>query len=245
MLKLPNVTLFAIDCFTPQKTMDALAFSTKWVRFDSVILLTNTLKFQVESKPWLTVIHSEQTDRKVPRQNAPHHPPLPIDYEMAVMQQPSKYVKTSHLLHMEWDSAILNHAAWNDEWMQYDFIGAPWSPHHEPGWPACDGETNNVGNGGFSLKSVKFCSLVREATETFKDDPGICSSDMWPCRTLRPWLEQRGVKFAPDKVAERFSCENRIYSGQFGMHGKWTCELNNWGGPFLGNIRPTLTFPKI
>jgi len=242
MLKLPNVTLFAIDCFTPAKTLAALSFSTTWVRFANIILLTDTNKFQVKPNPWITVIHHEEGDRKAVRPNAPYHPALPVDYEMAVMREPAKYVKTTHLLHIEWDSAILNPAAWNDAWLKYDFIGAPWPPHHEPGWPACDGETNNVGNGGFSLKSRRFVTLLREATDLFKDDPGIISSDMWPCRTLRPWLEERGMKFAPDTVAERFSCENRIYSGQFGMHGRWTCEMNNWGGSFLGSIRPALTF---
>ena len=236
MLKIPDVTLFAIDCFSPQRTLDAMLFSTQWVKFGDVILLTDMRK-QFHKPSWVRIIHHEESTRKVPRPQAPYHPPLPIDYELAVMREPSKYVQTSHLIHMEWDSAVLNRAAWDNDWLKYDFIGAPWHPHHEPGWPPCDGETNNVGNGGFSLKSLKFVTLTAEATVLFKDDPGICSSDMWPCRTIRPWLEQHGVTFAPETVAEKFSCENRIYSGQFGYHGRWTAAMNNWGGPFAG-VRP-------
>jgi hypothetical protein len=239
MLKLPNVTLFAIDCISPERTVAALKFSTQWVRFAEVILLTDTQKFNPPGNPWLKIVHHEEGTEKVERPYSPWHKSFPVDYELAVMREPSQHVKTSHLIHMEWDSAVLNRSAWTEDWLQYDFIGAPWVAHHEPGWPPCDGHTNNVGNGGFSLKSVRFCELTRAATEVFKGDLAMYSSDAWPCRSIRPWLEERSMKFAPERVADRFSCENRIYSGQFGMHGRETCEINNWGGPFFGGIRPT------
>lgn len=244
MLRLSDVTLFAIDCFTPEKTLLAMDYSTKWVEFGEVMLLTDTGRFSnlpetIGYKVPLTVIHHIETTRMVPRQFAPHHPPFKADYEMAVMREPSEHVRTPFLIHMEWDSAIINPDAWDPDWLGYDFIGAPWPAHHEPGWPACDGHTNNVGNGGFSLKSMKYARATRAATDKFKGDYGMYCSDMWPCRTIRPWLEKQfGVKFAPDTVASRFSCENKIYSGQFAFHGKHTAEMNNWQGDFFRSIRP-------
>ena len=242
MLKLPNVTLFAIDCFTPELTIKAMEFSTRWVQFADSILLTDTSQFRLPVIPWLTVIHHPQGDNhKVKRPYSPWHKDLPVDYEISVMREPPLHVKTLHLIHMEWDSAVMNRSAWTDDWLQYDFIGAPWPPHSEPGWPPCDGHTNSVGNGGFSLKSLRFCSLTRAATEVFKMEPPMFNSDMWPCRSIRHWLEDRGIKFAPERIADRFSCEDQIYSGQFGMHGRKTCEMNNWGGPFFSKIRPKQT----
>lgn len=267
ILKLPDVTLFAIDCFTPLKTLAMMDISMRFVDFGDAMLLTNTdhgdwvnhpafikefwpdgtLKvnyWRVEQARTLSMAqlsgikllpHKESTE-KCPRPEAPHHPPLPKDYERAVMVEPSRHASTDFILHMEWDSAVLNPLAWTDDFLKYDYIGAPWWRHTEPGWPTCD-ETNNVGNGGFSLKSQKYCQLIAQACEFFHDHPGIISSDMWPCRSMRPWLEHRGIKFAPAEVAYRFSCENQIYSGQFGFHGRWTAEMNGWGGVFK-HIRP-------
>jgi len=243
MLSLPQVTLLSIDTVSPEKTLRALEFSTRWVRFAEVVLLTDTTKHSIPAtigyKVPVRVVHHTETDRMTPRLEAPWHPPLPYDYETAVMCEPSQHVKTPHFILQEWDSAVLNPEAWNPEWLRYDFIGAPWPPHHEPGYPECDGVTNAVGNGGFSLRSIKFARATRRAVELFREDwEKHPSSDMWPARTCRKWLESQGVRFAPPEVAARFSCENRVYCGQWGMHGRWTCEMNNWGGPFFGSIRP-------
>lgn len=156
------------------------------------------------------------------------------DYETALLTEPIKHIGTSsHVLYMEWDSGILNPSAWDNGWLEYDFIGAPWPPHSDPGWPPCDGETNAVGNTGFSLQSRKFMEAVRIALSVFKDDSRRFSCDRWACRTIRPWLEkEHGIKFAPVSVAERFSCEDRVYSGSFGFHGKSTVKINNWGAWF-------------
>jgi hypothetical protein len=242
ILDIPSVTLLAIDCFTPEKTLRAMEFSARWVRFADVILLTDRRKFQLSSTDYIgriKLIHHEEGDRKAIRQQAPWNPPLPADYELARMQMPAQVVTTPHYLAIEWDSAVLNPPAWRNEWLEYDYIGAPWPPHLEPGWPECDGETNAVGNGGFSLQSLRYARAIKEGTEIFAGDPGMISSDMWPCRTLRPWLEEKhGIRFAPPRVAWDFSCENRIYSGQFGFHGRWTAEMNGWGGDLFGNVRP-------
>jgi len=254
MIHLPQVTLFAIDTVHPDRTLRAMRDAMRHVEFAEAVLLTDTQRWRIGASNIRTVHHTE-SDRKVKCPRADHYP-LPVDYEFAALVEPGRHgngVKTSHVLFMEWDSGIANPWAWQerdgvtghiwgDIWMSYDYIGSPWPPHHEPGWPACDGETNNVGNGGFSLRSVKYCCGTADALAHFKDDPmvkaGQISSDMHPCRTWRSWLEkEHGIKFAPEKIAARFSCENLPYSGQFGWHGQWTAELNGWGGA-LADVRP-------
>jgi hypothetical protein len=246
MLKLPEVTLFAIDVIHPSLTMEAIEFSCRWVQFAEIIFLTDLNK-----NPWMrdakldwgsvkrkiSVIHHTETDIKVPCPRKDHYF-LPRDYEMASMREPVLHMKTSHILLIEWDSAVLNPLAWNPSWLDLDYVAAPWPPFHEEGWVPCDGHTNNVGNGGFSLRSQKYCKWTRIMTEQFKDDPALISSDMFPCLNKRPWLEENGVVFAPDYEAMAFSCENRIYAGQFGYHGTWTCERNGWGGEFFSKRYP-------
>lgn len=242
MITLPDVTLFAIDCYAPLRTVTAMRLSTAHCRFAEQVLLTDTARHSRSlaalsgfnhglSRLRIRLVHHVESDRKV-TPNRRLHAPLTLDYEMASLREPALHVNTAHLLYIEWDSAILNPWAWDPAWLQYDFIGAPWAEHFEAGWDPCDGHTNNVGNGGFSLRSRRYCAATRELADAFKDDPSVACSDMFPCRNGRKWLEERGIVFAPEDVARRFSCENRIYDGAFGFHGKYTAELNGWGGVF-------------
>ena len=246
MLRLPEVTLFAIDVVKPELTLEAMEFSCRFVNFAEVVLLTDLNKHPQfkdrminygSVKIPIRTIHHTESDRKVPCPRKEHYP-LPIDYEMASMREPILYINTSNILFVEWDSAVLNPVAWSPAWLEYDFMGAPWPPFLEPGWDGCDGHTNNVGNGGFSLRSKNYCKWTRIMTEQFRNDPALISSDMFPCLNKRPWLEENGVKFAPDDEAMCFSCENRIYNGAFGFHGTWTVERNGWGGEFFGKRYP-------
>jgi len=122
-----------------------------------------------------------------------------------------KWVSTSHMLICQHDGFVNNWQAWDNSWLQYDYIGAPW--HYNDGMA--------VGNGGFSLRSKRLMEIV--AT-----DPNITilhPEDHHICRTYRPYLErQYGIKFAPVEVAEKFSFEGylqptKTLSDQFGVHG--------------------------
>jgi hypothetical protein len=134
------------------------------------------------------------------------------DYSRWVCTELYKHVPTSHLLIFQWDGYVKNAKAWTDEWLQYDYIGAPW--WHTDGM--------NVGNGGFSLRSRRLMEIV--AT-----DPAIADyhpEDVQICRHYRPYLErEHGIRFAPEDVARRFSIEgykqpNRTHTTEFGFHGK-------------------------
>jgi hypothetical protein len=134
------------------------------------------------------------------------------EYSRWVCTELYKHVPTSHLLIFQWDGYVKNWKAWNDAWLQYDYIGAPW--WHDDGM--------NVGNGGFSLRSKRLMQIV--AT-----DPAITRyhpEDVCVCRDYRPYLErQHRIRFAPEAVARRFSIEgykqpNRTHTTEFGFHGR-------------------------
>lgn len=231
MLNLGDVTLLGMDCVNPQRAIHSMLWSMKFVKFAEAVLVTRKELYPIQHKN-IRIVYSNQGSRKyrIPNLNRT----VALDYELAVLRDTPLYFETSHCLHTEWDSAVLNPMAWEKKWLKYDYIGAPWSEHHDVGWPACDGVTNAVGNGGFSLKSKKLCDEVRNASLRLPESHAeMAISDSWICRTLRPYLETRGFKFAPVKTAMNFSCENRIYSGQFGFHGKITARLNNWDRNFI------------
>src|ERR1700739_1204301 len=132
-------------------------------------------------------------------------------YSEFLIKQGYKHVKASHCLIFQHDGIVHNWQAWDNSWLQYDYIGAPW--HYQDGMA--------VGNGGFSLRSKRLMKIV--ATDSHIQI--LHPEDHHICRTYRPYLEQKhGIKFAPLEVAERFSYEgylqpDKVLLDQFGVHG--------------------------
>jgi glycosyltransferase involved in cell wall biosynthesis len=137
------------------------------------------------------------------------------DYNLFCMKRFNEYVDTKFALIIQWDGYVLNYKGWNNDFFNYDYIGATW----------CYKDNLNVGNGGFSLRSKKLLQILatdETLTEYFPEDHHIC-------RTYRTYLEnQYGIRFAPEETANKFSIEaygsnvlpgGNKYSGQFGFHG--------------------------
>lgn len=139
------------------------------------------------------------------------------------------HINTSHILYAQWDSGILDVSQWRDEFLEYDYIGAPWGWHHD---------VFEVGNGGFSLRSIKLMRfLVDHVAEFPRDEP----EDDVLCRRYRPYLESYGFKFAPIELASQFSIERSKVFGidkHFGFHG-----IFNWG--LLSQARLDARLPLI
>lgn len=117
-----------------------------------------------------------------------------------------QYVRTTHLLIIEWDSWIIDANRWSHFWLDYDYIGAPW-PFHS---------TDRVGNGGFSLRSRDLLNYLIERPNAFVNR---VNEDNTLCREYRNELELNGFVWAPDSVAARFAFERSIPLPTFGFHG--------------------------
>lgn len=113
----------------------------------------------------------------------------------------------SHILFIQYDGWVLNGSLWQDSWLQYDYIGAPWP------WQA---EGRNIGNGGFSLRSVRLMKFLAENAGEF---PVETPEDLILGDKYRPCLEQLGFIWAPTSVAREFSFEREDWRPTFGFHG--------------------------
>lgn len=183
LVNLPNVTLFGLDTKNFAGLQRAAEISQRDIKFGDVVLLNNL------------PIHSKQ------------------EYSRFIMHDLFNYIKTDYVLVIQWDGYVLDATKWEDQFLEYDFIGATWSYK--------DG--HNVGNGGFSLRSKK----LLEATQKEKFT-NYHPEDHHICRTYRTLLEGKyGIKFPPEELANRFAIEaygavlplSARYSGQFGFHG--------------------------
>ncbi len=122
-----------------------------------------------------------------------------------------KFVKTSHYLWLQWDSWVIAPDAWDNSFLEYDYIGAPW-------WFR---DNRNVGNGGFSLRSTRLGKRLRSANLFPGQD-----EDKLICRNWRGNLEEEGFVFAPEDLAYKFSRECTGWERtvpSFGFHG-----IFNW-----------------
>lgn len=144
------------------------------------------------------------------------------DYSRFCVLDLASCFDTDFVLIVQLDGKILNPNAWCDEFLDYDYVGAPWQ---EYGWlrkkledmgQNKDDLDFRVGNGGFSLRSRKLCEAVKKHSDIWVSE----NEDTFISLTLRDCLEHEGMKFAPYEVAKRFSVERDVYENQFGAH-KW------------------------
>ena len=117
------------------------------------------------------------------------------------------HVRTSHCLVIQWDGFVLDPSRWEDGFLDFDYVGAPWPQF---------GDGQEVGNGGFSLRSRTLLEACR--------DPDFRSAhpeDLAICRLNRELLETRhGIRFADRATAARFAFERIAPSDPtFGFHG--------------------------
>lgn len=124
---------------------------------------------------------------------------------------------TDYSLFMEWDAGVVDPALWDDEFLNYDYIGAPW-------WY---GDGLNVGNAGFCLRSRKLMDFLAENGKQF---PCVGNADDTVCRIYRRTLEVHGFKWPTDELAHKFSFECWAPHPTFGYHA-----MRNWPHVFEGD----------
>ena len=128
------------------------------------------------------------------------------DYSRFMLKELGHHIQTSHALVIQWDGYITNPECWDENFLEWDYIGAPWVYKRR---------ASEVGNGGFSLRS----RALLQATQALPWDEQHPEDDAI-CRAMRPSLEkQHGLQIAPVGVAERFSHEYGPLIESFGFHG--------------------------
>lgn len=215
---LDTVTLLGVDCLDITRLKLVVDICQERFTFGAVKLLTSLDKPNVSNTVLIPVITSIEA------------------YSEFIIKDLDAYVDTPHVLLVQYDGFILNPRAWTNEFLQYDYIGAPWLADQisveKYNFPKELLGKYIVGNGGFSLRSKKFLSLCAKLAKsgTFETHH---PEDTVLCVEHRALLEEKGIKFAPVELAKKFSYEgendvNKSWGGQFGFHGlRWT-DISKW-----------------
>jgi hypothetical protein len=152
------------------------------------------------------------------------------EYSAAVLNLLPEVVNEDHFLLIQWDGMPVRPALWDDDYLRYDYIGAPWEGQ-PPGYA--------VGNGGFSLRSRRLLDAIHSLKiDLDPSDPTHQAEDTLICRTHRDHLEKAGIKFAPPEVARRFSFETGVLdTAVFGFHSTQNLPLFFSEDELLGHFR--------
>lgn len=225
---LPEVTLVSVTSVDLGETIRALERSCREIQFGAVKLFSpEEVKTDLIEYEWIEI---DRID-------------LP-GYNKFIIESLGSFITSNFCLIVQADGYVTNALKWENEFLEYDYIGAPW-----PKVVQCSDEygnasthefrSNRVGNGGFSLRSRKFLEFSSSQNYAdLKKDPNsyrLKAEDGLLCDYLFKDAVDAGVKFAPMDVAARFSIEVPIgFEGKnptqtFGFHGKpWMPYVENY-----------------
>lgn len=184
MLNLNKVTLACITCNRYKESNEAVLSSLNNISYTKTVILTDNVEAfsNITNSSIITI------------------PPIKSkeEHSVFVMKDLNNYIDTDFVLIVQWDGFVLHPEMWTDEFLEYDYIGAPW-------WYTTIDKNDkyNVGNGGFSLRTKTLLDIVQNDIHI----PACFPEDHHICRTFGEYLTDLGIKFAPESLASVFSFE--------------------------------------
>jgi hypothetical protein len=141
------------------------------------------------------------------------------DYSKFIAYDLHQYITSDYALLVHKNAHVLRPLKWSNSFLKYDYIGAPWPKNiHYTN----EGVNVRVGNGGFSLRSMKIMKALEVLKLPFTDNgSGYYNEDGLLCVYHRSKLEKYGIKYAPVEVAAEFSGETYHQDSSlepFGFH---------------------------
>ena len=196
-MKLDDVTLVCVDDFDPEGAHKLLSDLNKLISFKYTKLFCS--KFNSPYSVPITPINSGE------------------DYSSFVITELHEHIDTDFCMIVQRDGYFVNVDAWTDEFLEYDYIGAPWP----------DGR---VGNGGFSIRSRRLLEFASKHPLSRDPNFNLHPEDGKICDDYRSDLESAGQTSAPTEIAKRFSVEGHVLVTRetFGFHGQHTFLFNKY-----------------
>jgi len=212
MLKrLPNITLVAVATKEVEETAKALQYSQLGLEFDEVLFFAS-----------YDPCHGRNT-------NYSFQKILPFkdvgEWGRFVVFELHKFIRTKYIILIHADGFIVHPEEWSDEFLDYDYIGAPWPlPKDSFSYRDKRGNIIRVGN-SVSLRSKKILELPEKIGLDWEDaEHGYFHEDGFLCVQHREILIKHGINFSPLSVACHFSRERTISENKgvkpFAFH-KW------------------------
>lgn len=180
MVKIPNVTLICLTGKNFEGHKKAIDESCKGIEWGAVKLI------------W---------DEKIKSID---------EWNYKVVFELHNYVQTEFAMLIHADGHVINPKMWRKEFLDYDYIGAPWPlPIDDYSYRDAVGNIIRVGN-SVSIRSKRIMELPSELGFTWQSYYGNTNEDGFLCCHRRQSLIAEGIKYAPLEVAKYFSKEHEI-----------------------------------
>lgn len=209
-----NVTLVAIDFLTYELTQRAIEITLRNFEPKDIVVISDR-----------EFVPGARTVLRGPVSGMP-------EYANLMLKGVAEHVNTDHALYVQWDGIAYNPTLWTDEFLKYDYIGAPW-----PWQP----EGKNVGNGGFSLRSKRLLDICANDPQIALTPSEPIAEDNVIGQHNRAYLETQGIRFPSTALAGQFSYELGDMRDSFGFHGLWNI-VNRLGDEDLGFFMDRLDY---
>ena len=196
-LELPNITLVAMATRDVEETLEALVYSCRGIKFGKVKLLAHY-------SPHGLNIHKNIEFLRIKKMKN-------IDeWSHEIIYHLNDYIDTDFALLVHADGFVVNPMSWKNEFLNYDYIGAPFPlPSDNFSYRDINGHIVRVGN-SVSLRSKRLLELPVKLDLPWEPYKGFYNEDGFICVKNRHIYESKGIKFAPLKVAKYFSHENML-----------------------------------
>lgn len=208
--QLPNVTLLAMTSVKIGDTVRALKHSMKKIDFGEVVLVSHRKPLGLPKR-----IHFKRTDRIASID----------DFNYKMVYDLGQYVDTDYVMIIHYDGFIVHPEQWKDEFLDFDYIGAPWPENSSSDFQDSEGNLCRVGN-SVSLRSKKLLDYPRKVAIPWEPmDSGWFNEDTFLCCKHKNEMERQGMRWAPLEVAVWFSHETDLPENEgitsFAFHKFW------------------------
>jgi hypothetical protein len=214
---LDEISLVCISGVNIRQSIYALWRSSREIKFECIKLITNNTLNYVPK--WLTI---ELADKNCLSSID--------DYSHFCVYELHKHIKTNYALVVQADGYVLNSNKWDDIFLNFDYVGAPWKVRSDA-YIDPFGNHQRVGNGGFSLRSKKLLEVPLNkkiiwevnTNDFYKHmNANNQAEDGIICVHNRHLYLEEGCKFAPFEIALNFSKEQNLPENlklkTFGFH---------------------------
>jgi hypothetical protein len=195
MLNLENITLVALTSVKLENTVKALMHSSKDINFNCVKLISHEVPKNLPSQ--------------IQHEFCPKMSNID-EWNYAAIYELPKYINTEFCILIHDDGFIVNSDSWRSEFLEYDYIGAPWPmPNDDFSYRDKYNNIIRVGN-SVSLRSKRLIDLPIKLNLEFKPFHGYNNEDGFICVNYRHKYIENNIKFADINIAKYFSHETMI-----------------------------------
>ncbi len=226
--KLLQIDLICIDTLQPEEAFKSLLICNHFFEFGKMIMVSNSV-IPNSNRHNIKHYHIEHITKK--------------EYSDYCFHM-SDYSDNDFVLIVQHDGFICNPKLWDDDFLKFDYLGAPFNNF---AMSICSDQFmespcyNSVGNGGFSLRSKKLLNFMKFISNL----PRIREEeDIVLCIQYYNLAKSMGIKFADKNLSHKFSYESDMKADRW-ITTEYFDPIKQFGFHHISNKNKLLKDLKI